>query len=139
MKKKNEKFEGRLLNSSVSYGTEVNNALRHGTKNNKPLVICITGGVGSGKSYICDLIAEQMSFPVIDSDMTTRVKVMSRGCTGYDKIVETFGKEILDADFDIDRKKLASIVFADPEKLAQLNRITHPATVLGGLPPLKKL
>ncbi len=106
-------------------------------KTEKPLVICITGGVGSGKSYVCDLIAEQMKLPVIDSDMTTRVKVMSRGCTGYERIVKTFGEEILDAELDIDRKKLASIVFSDPDKLEELNKITHPATVLEILKMIK--
>ena len=45
----------------------------------------------------------------------------------WKQIVEVFGTEILDEEGELDRKKLARIVFQDPEKLEQLNAIVHPA------------
>ena len=90
--------------------------------------VCLTGGAGSGKSLISRML-KGMGYTVLDSDSITREQVMRPGCAGFDGIVDFFGREILDREGEIDRKKLALIVFADEEKLAKLNSITHPATV----------
>ncbi len=85
-------------------------------------VIGITGGSGCGKSYICESLA-RLGFLVIDCDKIAR-EVMEPGKPCLLEVAEFFGKEILE-DERLNRKKLAEIVFSNPEKLAMLNRITH--------------
>ena len=51
---------------------------------------------------------------------------MALGTDGFDHVVETFGREILGPDGDIDRAKLAEVVFTDPERLRELEAIVHP-------------
>lgn len=97
-------------------------------EDNKIKIICITGGIGSGKSLISNML-RGMGYTVLDSDSITREQVMRPGCKGFDGIVSFFGKDVLDREGEIDRKKLAQIVFSDKEKLETLNSITHPATV----------
>lgn len=62
---------------------------------------------------------------VIDADQLAR-DVVEPGTPAYDDIVRGFGAAILQADGTLDRKALGAIVFADPEKLTQLESITHP-------------
>ena len=96
---------------------------------NRPKVICLTGGIGSGKSFVSDIINELSGCPVIDSDLTTKVSVTEKGQKGYEEIVKEFGNEILDEDGEIVRSALAALVFNNPEKLKKLNGITHPETI----------
>ncbi len=91
-------------------------------------VIGITGGAGTGKSYVCRCIQKHFGYPVIDSDSVAR-ELMNPGKTAYVAVVDAFGKDILLPDAQIDRAKLAAIVFADEDKLAHLNSLTHPATI----------
>lgn len=91
-------------------------------------VIGITGGAGSGKSYVSQCIREHFGYPVIDSDSVAR-ELMEPGQKAYMEVVREFGSEILCEDGTIDRKKLAVIVFNDSEKLELLNRLTHPVTI----------
>lgn len=87
------------------------------------LSIALTGGIGSGKSLAGDFFA-QLGAIVIDSDQLAR-EVIERGCPGYDEVVARFGDEILVAG-EIDRSKLAAIVFADPAARKDLEAIIHP-------------
>jgi dephospho-CoA kinase len=87
------------------------------------LTIGLTGGIGAGKSLAGDYLA-QLGAQVIDSDQLAR-SVIARGEPGFDLVVAQFGDGILTAG-DIDRKKLAQIVFTDPEKRKTLEAITHP-------------
>ncbi len=87
------------------------------------VVIGLTGGSGSGKSTIAALM-EQRGIHVIDADKIGRF-VVEKGRPALDEIVEEFGKEVLFENGDLDRKKLASIVFTDKESLLKLNKITH--------------
>ena len=90
-------------------------------KRNK-IFVAITGGIGSGKSTVAKIIAD-MGYPVYSADAVAR--------NIYDepeiltKIVATFPQCI--AEGKVDRKKLAGIVFADANKLSELNAITHPS------------
>lgn len=88
------------------------------------LLIGLTGGIASGKSIVANYIREQ-GFPVIEADSLGH-QVLEPGHKGYQKIIENFGTGILRHDKTIDRKILGDIVFNAPEKLAQLNEISHP-------------
>lgn len=92
------------------------------------LILGITGGVGSGKSKILYDLSNLYGAYIVETDKLAHM-LMEPGQTVYEAVVEAFGKEILqpEAPYAIDRAKFAQIVFADKEKLAQLNALTHPA------------
>jgi dephospho-CoA kinase len=84
----------------------------------------LTGGVASGKSTVAAMFAE-LGARIIDADRVAH-EVIRAPQPAYHEIVRHFGFEILDAQGEIDRKRLAAVVFADPEKLRTLNGIVHP-------------
>lgn len=89
------------------------------------LVVGLTGGIGAGKSTFAALLAERGA-QVIDADQIGR-EALAPGRPAWHSVVGQFGDGILAAGgMDVDRKKLASIVFSDPRKLAALNAIVHP-------------
>jgi len=87
-------------------------------------VIGITGGIGSGKSTVAEVLEEQGA-TILNADLVGH-DVYLPGRPAYDDIVAEFGTAVVADDGTIDRKKLGPIVFADPAKLARLNAITHP-------------
>lgn len=87
--------------------------------------IGMTGGIACGKNKVAEIFNE-LGFYTIDSDVTSR-KVMEKGMSAYEKTVSFFGKNILDENENIIRKKLGDIVFKDKEKLKILENIVHPA------------
>ena len=87
------------------------------------LVVALTGGIGSGKSTVGQIFA-QLGASVIDSDQLAR-DVIERGSIGFNEVVTKFGDEIL-KNGEVDRQILASLVFKDPTKRAELEQITHP-------------
>ena len=89
------------------------------------LLIGLTGGIGSGKSTVSARLAE-LGAVVIDADATAR-QLQEPGQPVFNAMVEMFGEGIVAADGNLDRLAVAAIVFPDPEKLQQLNAITHPA------------
>lgn len=89
-------------------------------------VIGITGGVGSGKSEVLKLLEQEYHAVVVQLDEVAK-NLQKKGSPCWKQIIEAFGTEILDSNEELDRKKLAGIVFRDPEKLEQLNVIVHPA------------
>jgi dephospho-CoA kinase len=92
------------------------------------LVAGLTGGIGSGKSTFAALLAERGA-QIIDADQIGR-DALRPGQPAWHSIVDQFGDEILSpGTMNIDRKRLAEIVFSDPRKLAALNAITHPVIV----------
>lgn len=86
-------------------------------------IVGLTGGIASGKSTVSKYICEQ-GFPVFDADASGHALMQPNEPAWLD-IVQTFGSEILLADQQIDRKKLGTIVFADPDKLKLLEMILH--------------
>ena len=88
-------------------------------------VIGITGGVGCGKSMVLDLIKENFNAYIVKADDVAR-HVLDKGEEGYYKALDFFGDEILDENSQINRNRLAEIVFNDSEKLGVLNGIVHP-------------
>jgi len=87
-------------------------------------VIGLTGGIGSGKSTVSDMLRANGA-TVVYADQIGH-EVYQPGTAVWDEIVAAFGRQVLAADDQIDRRKLGSIVFADPEARRRLNAITHP-------------
>ena len=88
------------------------------------LKVGLTGGIGAGKSEVSRLLVEHGAV-LIDADRIAR-EVVAPGTPGLAAVVEAFGEDVLAADGSLDRPKLGSIVFADPDRLAVLNSIVHP-------------
>jgi dephospho-CoA kinase len=88
------------------------------------LHVGLTGNIASGKSHAASLFAE-LGAHIIDADQVAH-ELLSRGVKTYDKIVEAFGEQILDRDRNIDRKRLAQIVFFDEKQRLRLNSLIHP-------------
>ena len=86
--------------------------------------IGLTGGIGSGKSTVSQILAGLGAF-VIDADKVGH-EIYLPGKEAWQQVTETFGRDILAADQTIDRKKLGAIVFGSDEARKQLNAIVHP-------------
>ena len=87
------------------------------------IILGITGGIGAGKSTVTKIFSE-LGADVVDADKIAR-EIMNKGQDAYNEVVVKFGEDILDGEGDVNRKKLASIVFNDKNKLELLNKITH--------------
>lgn len=87
------------------------------------LLVALTGGIGSGKSLAGEFF-EELGATVVDSDQLAR-DVIERGTPGFERVLARFGDEIL-SEGNIDRKKLAEIVFKDPQARLDLEEIVHP-------------
>lgn len=95
----------------------------HGMMQNN-IVIGLTGGSGCGKSIFAKA-AVDLGFTHIDADVIGH-NIIKKGSVAYNKIICSFGKEILDENGEIIRRKLGEIVFSDADKLELLNSILHP-------------
>jgi dephospho-CoA kinase len=91
----------------------------------RPLLIGLTGGIGSGKSTVADLLAEKGAL-IIDADLLAR-EVVEPGTDGLAAVVARFGRGVLRDDGSLDRPALGRIVFADPDARRDLEAIIHPA------------
>jgi dephospho-CoA kinase len=89
------------------------------------LLIGLTGGIGSGKSTVSALLASKGAV-VVDADAIVH-ELQLPGTPVFAAIVERFGAGVVAADGSLDRAAVADIVFNDPEALAGLNGIVHPA------------
>ncbi|MEW2460252.1 dephospho-CoA kinase [Microbacterium sp. K41] len=88
-------------------------------------LIALTGGIASGKSTIARRLAEHGAI-IVDADAIVR-DVQAPGSPVLERIAEVFGPEVIAEDGSLDRPALGARVFGDPEQLAQLNAIVHPA------------
>lgn len=88
------------------------------------LTIGLTGGIGSGKSVVADLL-QQRGASIIDADRLGH-EAYTHGSEAWRQVVAAFGTDLLTAAGEIDRRKLGAIVFADPVDLERLNKIMHP-------------
>ena len=84
----------------------------------------LTGGIATGKSTVARLL-QGRGFPVIDADQIAH-QLTEKNQPGYNQIVKDFGRGILDADQNIDRKKLAQIIFNNSTEKDKLESILHP-------------
>ncbi|MBM9622200.1 dephospho-CoA kinase [Streptomyces zhihengii] len=88
------------------------------------LTVGLTGGIGAGKSEVSRLFVSYGAV-LVDADRIAR-EVVEPGTPGLAAVVEAFGREVLTPQGALDRPKLGSVVFSDPERLATLNAIVHP-------------
>lgn len=88
-------------------------------------LIGLTGGIGSGKSFVGELFA-QLGVPVYEADAAAR-RLQESDELLKAEIRAAFGDAVFDANGQLDRKKMAAIVFADPGQLKKLNALVHPA------------
>ncbi|MEU6981104.1 MULTISPECIES: dephospho-CoA kinase [unclassified Streptomyces] len=88
------------------------------------LKVGLTGGIGAGKSEVSRLLVSYGAV-LIDADRIAR-EVVEPGTPGLAAVVAEFGPGILTPEGTLDRPRLGSIVFNDPERLAALNAIVHP-------------
>lgn len=89
------------------------------------LSVGLTGGIGSGKSTVADLLID-LGARLIDADQIAREVVLPGG-PAYQPLIDRFGAGILSPDGTIDRPALAQLAFGDSQALKDLNAITHPA------------
>lgn len=87
-------------------------------------LIGLTGGIGSGKSTVAQLLADQ-GWAVVDADRIAR-DIVEPGQPALAELAAAFGDDILRTDGSLDRGLLASRAFASPEQTEVLNSITHP-------------
>ncbi len=89
------------------------------------LRVGLTGGLGSGKTFVGQALAS-LGCHLIQADELGH-RVLLPGGEAYDAVVNEFGGEILDQERLIERRRLAALVFDNPERLAKLNALVHPA------------
>ncbi len=88
------------------------------------LVIGLTGNIGTGKTTVSGILAD-LGATTIDADKLGH-ELLQSDSQVYQEVVAAFGESILNLDREIDRQKLARLVFNDPAALTRLNQITHP-------------
>ena len=84
----------------------------------------MTGGIASGKSTVAKILTE-LGAAIVDADMLSR-EVVAPGHDGWKEIVATFGHGVLQADQNLDRQKLRTLIFNNPDARKQLEAIIHP-------------
>jgi dephospho-CoA kinase len=87
-------------------------------------VIGLTGNIATGKSVVRRML-EHLGAYTIDADALTH-RAYAKGAPGYQQVVDSFGKWLINKDGEIDRSKLGNLVFNNPEAMAQLEAIAHP-------------
>lgn len=97
--------------------------------NDRLRIIGITGGVGTGKTTVANIYAQMNNAYVIFTDLVAK-ELQLKGKTCYNLIVEHFGNVILDENSEINRAKLAQIVFANEEELNILNSLVHKEVII---------
>ena len=91
------------------------------------LLVGLTGGIGAGKSTVARMLADRGAV-VIDADELAR-RAIAPGTDGFARVVESFGGDVIGPDGDVDRGRIAGIVFADDERRRVLEAIVHPEVV----------
>ncbi|MCP4754302.1 MAG: dephospho-CoA kinase [Proteobacteria bacterium] len=108
----------------MSYGSGGAGRLDALRGNDGRLLLGVTGGIASGKSTVAKML-EEKGAPIVDFDVITR-QVQEPGKPAWKDIVDFFGKQVLQEDNSLDRKKLSNIVFNDLEKRKKLESFVHP-------------
>jgi dephospho-CoA kinase len=84
----------------------------------------LTGGIGSGKSSVAQLLRD-LGATVVDADVLAR-EVVAPGTEGLAQVARTFGPQVIGSDGALDREAMAEVVFADPSARQRLEAIIHP-------------
>ncbi|MGB3327323.1 MAG: dephospho-CoA kinase, partial [Thermomicrobiales bacterium] len=93
----------------------------------RKIVLGITGNIATGKTTVVEMLKE-FGAQHFDADLVYR-ELVAPGEPLLGVLAKHFGTSILAADGSLDRKALGAIVFADPERLAELDALTHPAVI----------
>jgi dephospho-CoA kinase len=93
-------------------------------------VVGLTGGIACGKTTVAQMFGD-LGIPVIDADELAR-EVVEPGTPGLQRVVEEFGRSVLDREGRLDRKKVGDMVFNDKEARERLNAILHPLISAAG-------
>ena len=94
-------------------------------------IIGLTGGIGSGKSFVADVATKYFQVRHINTDEIARMQML-KGGVSFDGVVKEFSKysdKLLDENGEIDRKVLGSIVLSDQNLVERLDELTHPAVI----------
>lgn len=89
------------------------------------ILVGLTGGIGSGKSTVASMLAARGAV-IVDADQVVR-DVQRPGSPVLTSLAERFGPEVIGSDGELDRAAVAAKAFGDPDALADLNKIVHPA------------
>ena len=108
----------------MTVNTPVNTIDAEKSKGSKPARIAVTGGIGSGKSLVCDFLAEKGLF-VLSADDLSRLAV-EPGTEAHAKIAGHFGDSVLMPDNTINRPALRRMISTDPEARKALESFIHP-------------
>ncbi|MCH8869481.1 MAG: dephospho-CoA kinase [Chloroflexi bacterium] len=100
-------------------------------------VIGLTGGIGTGKTRVSEMLGA-LGAAIVNADLLGH-RVYEPQSEGWREVVDAFGREVLTPDGEIDRRKLGPIVFGDPEALQKLNAIAHPKIYKLAEESIKKL
>lgn len=88
-------------------------------------IISITGGVGSGKSEVLEILENEFDAKIIKADEVAH-QLMEPGKKGYQHVIGALGYSFLNKDGSIDRKKLAALIFQNKDAVEKMNEIIHP-------------
>ena len=91
-------------------------------------IIGITGSSGSGKTTVSEILSEELNAKRINADQVVK-QLQQKGNKYYEEIVQVFSQEILQEDGNLDRKKIAEIIFQDESKKEKLNQLTYKYVV----------
>jgi len=111
-----------MIESSMSL--ECYKRLKVQRESNRFLLAGLTGGIATGKTAVAEILGV-LGSEIIDFDILAR-QVVEPGKPAWEKIVDYFGKNVLQEDRCLDRKKISAIVFGNPGKRKVLESITHP-------------
>lgn len=89
-----------------------------------PLRVGLTGGIASGKTLVSDAFSK-LGAAIVDTDVVAR-EVVAVGQPVLKEIEQCFGSEVISGDGSLDRAKLRSLVFADPDRRRKLEHLLHP-------------
>lgn len=92
----------------------------------KPLLIGLTGGIGSGKTTVANRFAAEFAVPLLDADNISRSLTQDHTGEALPQIQQTFGENIFSAPGVLDRRKLRETIFANPQAKQHLETIIHP-------------
>lgn len=87
------------------------------------MILGITGSSGAGKSTICDILKNEYRVKIINADKVAK-KLSKKGTNYIIDIIEEFGSDIVDEEGELRRKRLAELIYTDPEKRKRLNNCT---------------
>lgn len=89
-----------------------------------PITVGVTGGIGSGKSTVCNVF-KILGVPVFEADKVGK-ELLNRNEKVKSEVTRLYGEGIYNSDGTVNRKKLAGIIFNDEIQLQKVNKIVHP-------------